>query len=52
MDMLVPSKNDDDDVFVNMMYEYCTNVLLQPDSAPLLTRRAMLNGDREEGVDV
>ncbi|XP_023753121.1 uncharacterized protein LOC111901483 [Lactuca sativa] len=41
--------SDDDDMFVSMMYEYCTNVLLQPNPAPILARHATLNRDHEEG---
>lgn len=40
--------NDDDDMFVTMMYDYCTNMLIQPDTAPLIIRHATLNRDREE----
>ncbi|XP_023753813.1 uncharacterized protein LOC111902190 [Lactuca sativa] len=40
--------NDEDDIFVNMMYQYYTGMLLQPDPAPLLTQCATLNIDREE----
>ena len=36
-------------MFMSMMYWYYTDKLLQPDPAPLLTRRAALNRDREEG---
>ncbi|XP_023742429.1 uncharacterized protein LOC111890552 [Lactuca sativa] len=41
--------NDEDDLFVSMMYQYYTDNLLQPDPTPLLTRHAALNRDREEG---
>ncbi|XP_052627236.1 uncharacterized protein LOC111892461 [Lactuca sativa] len=41
--------NDEDDLFVSKMYQYYTDSLLQPDPAPLLTRRATLNRDHEEG---
>ncbi|XP_023730732.1 uncharacterized protein LOC111878468 [Lactuca sativa] len=41
--------NDQDDLFVNMMCQYYTGSLVQPDPAPLLMRRAALNRDREEG---
>ncbi|XP_052623869.1 uncharacterized protein LOC111878920 [Lactuca sativa] len=41
--------NDDDDLYVTMMYQYYMDNVLQPDPAPLLTRRAALNRDREEG---
>ncbi|XP_023771189.1 uncharacterized protein LOC111919859 [Lactuca sativa] len=41
--------NDEDDLFVSIMYQYYTNSLLQPDPAPLLTRCVALNRDREEG---
>ncbi|XP_052622607.1 uncharacterized protein LOC111898989 [Lactuca sativa] len=40
--------NDEDDLFVSMMYRYYTDSLLQPDPAPLLTRCTTLNRDREE----
>ncbi|XP_023743730.1 uncharacterized protein LOC111891901 [Lactuca sativa] len=43
------NNSDNDDMFVNMMYEYCTNMLMQPAPAPLLIRRASLNKDHEEG---
>ncbi|XP_052627043.1 uncharacterized protein LOC128133585 [Lactuca sativa] len=41
--------NDEDDLYVTMMYRYYTDNLLQPDPSPLLTRRAALDKDREEG---
>ncbi|XP_052627200.1 uncharacterized protein LOC111909886 [Lactuca sativa] len=41
--------NDDDDLYVTMMYQYYMDNVLQPDLAPLLTRRVALNRDREEG---
>ncbi|XP_023748361.1 uncharacterized protein LOC111896616 [Lactuca sativa] len=41
--------NDEDGLYVSMMYRYYTDNLLQLDPAPLLTRRVVLNRDREEG---
>lgn len=41
--------NDDDDIFVTIIYRYLMDVLLQSDQTPLLTQRATLNRDREEG---
>ena len=49
MDPFDSSDDSDDDIFFRMMYHYYTTDLLQPDPAPLLTRRAMLNRNREEG---
>ena len=37
---------DEDDMFVGMMYQYVTD-MLPPEPAPVLTRCAMLNRDRE-----
>ncbi|XP_052621181.1 uncharacterized protein LOC128127026 [Lactuca sativa] len=39
---------DEDDMFVGMMYQYVTD-MIPSEPAPLLTRRAALNRDREEG---
>lgn len=36
-------------MFVSMIYEYCTLVLLQPDPTSLLTRGTTLNIDHKEG---
>ncbi|XP_023767353.2 uncharacterized protein LOC111915956 [Lactuca sativa] len=41
--------NDEDDLYVTMMYRYYTDNLLQSDPTPLLTRRTTLNRDRGEG---
>ncbi|KAL7584084.1 hypothetical protein Lser_V15G45677 [Lactuca serriola] len=41
--------NDDDDLYVTMIYQDYMDNVLQPYPTPLLTRRATLNRDREEG---
>ena len=48
MDSFHPYHLYNDDIFVTMMYMYSMDVLLQPDPASLLTRRAALNRNHEE----